>query len=304
MKAERLSFSAGVKRELCRAAIPKKCCAQAEAYGVLLFCNHFSARRVRIVTESEPFARRLPILFRKAFGVEFDRRPDWESDGKRIFGIDTPDKLTGIGGAVGYDGGQAVALDLNFAVLEEDCCRISFCRGAFLAGGAVSDPMRGYHLELATSHFKVSRQLPALLRELGFAGRETLRKSNYIHYFKQSEAIEDFLTSIGAPVSAMEVMNAKVERALRGGVNRRVNCETANVDKTVEAAAGQVAAIGRLSATQGLDALPAPLAEAARLRLEHPELTIRELADLCAPPVTKSCFNHRLRRLVALAGEE
>lgn len=299
-----MSFSAGVKRELCRAAVNRKCCAQAEAYGVLLFSNRFSGSLVRIVTESEAFARRLPTLFWKAFGVEFDKRPEPETAGKRIFGIDTPEKLAAIGHAVGYDGGQAVALDLNFAVLEDDCCRLSFCRGAFLAGGAVTEPIRGYHLELATSHYKVSRQLPALLHELGFASRETVRKSNYINYFKQSEMIEDFLTSVGAPLAAMEVMNAKAERNLRGGVNRRVNCETANVDKTVEAAMSQAAAIGRLAATKGLDSLPAQLQEAARLRVANPAHTIRELAELCEVPVTKSCFNHRLRRLMELAGGE
>ncbi|MFQ9411399.1 MAG: DNA-binding protein WhiA [Evtepia gabavorous] len=127
---------------------------------------------------------------------------------------------------------------INFGMLEETHCRLSFLRGAFLAGGSVTDPQKGYHLELATTHLRVSRELDTLLLELGYAPKETTRKANYITYFKQSEAIEDLLTAIGAPVSAMELMNAKAEKLLRNGVNRRVNCEAANVDKTVDAALG------------------------------------------------------------------
>lgn len=295
-----MSFSAQIKRELCKASLNKKCCAQAEAYGVLLFCSGFRSSGIRIVTESEDFASRLPLLFKKAFQVEFDQIPENKS-GKRTFLITQPQKIRLIGETFGHDLDETVALHINFAVLEEEHCRTAFFRGAFLAGGSVTDPEKGYHLELTTSHFNVSREMPALLRESGFEPKSAQRKANYITYFKQSEAIEDFLTGIGAAVAAMEIMNAKVEKHLRGSVNRRVNCESANLDKTVDAAMGQIEAIRTLEERGLLDELPEKLKQTAILRRENPELTLSELAALCQPPITKSALNHRLRKLMALA---
>ena len=286
-----MSFSGAVKEELCRAGLNRRCCAQAEAYGVLLYCNTFNGGEARVVTESGPFAQRLPALFKKAFRLDFDRLP--EGEGKRIFTLSGPDKLEAVRRSFGLDPG-AVALHVNFAVLEEDCCRAAFLRGAFLAGGSVSDPQKSYHLELSTSHHSVSREVLALMRELGLEAKSSQRKGNMVLYFKQSDRIEDFLTCIGAPVSAMEVMNAKLEKDLRGKVNRRVNCDAANLDKAVEAALAQVEAIRRLLT------LPDKLQEAARLRLAHPEDTLSQLAEQCDPPATKSALNHRLRKLVEL----
>ena len=190
---------------------------------------------------------------------------------------------------------------INFGLLEETHCRQAFLRGAFLSGGSVTDPQKGYHLELATTHRSVSRELTALLLEMGYSPKEATRKANYITYFKQSEAIEDLLTAIGAPVSAMELMNAKAEKLLRNGVNRRVNCEAANVDKTVDAALEQRRAIQVLRQAGVLDTLSPKLREAAQLREENPELSLSQLADLCDPPVTKSSLSHRLRKLIALS---
>jgi DNA-binding protein WhiA len=197
-----------------------------------------------------------------------------------------------------------VAHHINYALLEEQCDRISFLRGAFLSGGSATDPGKGYHLELSTSHYSVSRELGALMRELGFEPKETTRKANYVTYFKSSAVIEDFLTTLGAPIQAMQIMEAKVEKQLRGGVNRRVNCDAANLDKTVEAAMEVIHAIQRLEERAMMDSLPEKLKEAALLRKENPEATLSELAAMCVPPVTKSAFNHRLKKLLSLAGEE
>lgn len=299
-----MSFAADVKTELCRIGLNRKCCAQAEAYGVLLFCNQFSDQ-VRIVTENDSLAARLPVLFKKAFRIDFDRLPEPEGAGKRVFGITDPEKMRTIRDAYGIDAKNMLAHHINFAVLEESCCRLAFLRGAFLAGGSVTDPGKGYHLELATSHFNVSREAHALMQECGFAPKQVTRKANYIAYFKQSEAIEDFLTGVGAPISAMEIMNAKVEKTLRGSVNRRVNCDAANLDKAVEAAQSQLEAIRNLEQSGVLDTLPDKLKETARLRIDHPEDTLAQLADRCDPPVTKSAMNHRLRKLMELGrGEE
>ena len=295
-----MSFSSQVKGELCRSALSRRCCAQAEAYGVLLYCGQFDARQVRITTESPDFAARLPQLFRKAFRMDFDRLPG-EGSAKRVFSITAADKLSALGEAFGYHPAQTLAHHINFAVLEEDHCRVAFLRGAFLAGGSVTDPAKRYHLELATPHRSVSRELRALMQEAGFDPRESRRKANYITYFKQSEAIEEFLTAIGAPVSAMELMNAKVEKDLRGSVNRRVNCDAANLDKAVEAAQKQIEAIYRLEERGMLEELPDKLKEAVDLRVAHPELTLAQLAELCDPPVSKPAFSNRLRKLMALA---
>jgi len=295
-----LSFSAEVKQELCRQGLSRLCCAQAEAYGVLLYCHTFHSREVRIITESPHFKARLPLLFQRAFGAGFDEAPP-AGEGKGAFLIRDRDKLRRIFDVFGHEMDCAPSIHINFAAVEEDCCRLSLFRGAFLAGGSVTDPKKGYHLELATSHYHVGRELPVLLREAGFEAKEVRRKSNYVAYFKHSEHIEDFLTAIGAPVSAMELMNSKLERDLRGSVNRRVNCDSANLDKTVAAAQRQCAAIRRLEREGRLGGLSEALRETARLRLESPELTLAQLAGQFDPPISKSALNHRLRKLTELA---
>lgn len=295
-----MAFSADVKGELCRSHISRRCCAQAEAYGILLFCGAFHNRQARIVTECGALKERLPVLFRKAFKVSFDQLPE-EGEGKGAFLIEDPAKLRAIFDAFDLEWDASVSLHINLARLEEEHCRTAFLRGAFLAGGSVTDPMKGYHLELATSHYHVGRELPALLREAGFEPKETDRKGNRVVYFKQSDHIEDFLTFLGAPVSAMAVMNAKLERDLQGRVNRQVNCDSANLDKTVAAAREQLAAIERLRESGRLDALPDKLQEAARLRIENPELNLAQLGALCGPPVSKSAFSHRIHKLMELA---
>jgi len=297
-----MSFSSETKSELCRGGITRKCCAQAEAYGILLFCNSFRRQEIRVVTESLAFSRRLPLLFEKAFQVEFDQLPH-EQAGKQIYVIDHPEKLRTIFNIFGYDPEISLAHHINFGILEEEHCRTAFFRGGFLAGGSATAPEKGYHLELVTSHYNVSRELQPLLRESGFRPKETVRNSNYITYFKHSEFIEDFLTAIGAPLAAMHVMNAKLEKNLRGSVNRRVNCDAANLDKVVAAAGEQIEAIRSLEAACGLDSLPDKLRETASLRMEYPELTLSQLAELSDPPVTKSCLNHRLRKLLELSRE-
>lgn len=300
-----MTFSAAAKEELCRQQVHRKCCAQAEAYGILLFCNSFTAKEIKIVTESPALSLRLPPLFWKAFRIDFDIYPEVLGEpGKQVFGICEPEKLRTIWETYGYEPDTSVSHHINYAVLEESCDRVSFVRGAFLAGGSVTDPEKSYHLELSTSHYSVSRELSALLGEMGFSPKETVRKANYITYFKASSAIEDFLTTVGAPVQAMEIMNAKAEKQLRGGVNRRVNCDAANLGKAVDAAIEQLEAIRRVEERIGVEHLPDKLQEAARLRATNPELTLSELASLCDPPVTKSAFNHRLRKLMQLAEEE
>ena len=296
-----MSFSSDAKAELCRAKVDKKCCAIAESYGVLLYCNTFTPREIRIITASDAFAARLPRLFRRAFSVAFDVLPGEEARGKRSFLIRDRDKIEKIFAAFGAETDATLSHHVNFGVIEEECDRVSFLRGAFLAGGSVTDPEKRYHLELATPHHAVSRESYSVLLELGFAARETQRGGNHLLYFKQADVIADFFTALGAPTTAMGVMTAKVEKEMRNTITRQINCDSANADKVVSAAQEQLDAIRRIARELGLDALSEPLRDAALLRITNPAASLADLAQLSYPKVTKSCLNHRLKKLMELA---
>ncbi|MGM9564286.1 MAG: DNA-binding protein WhiA [Faecousia sp.] len=298
-----MSFSANVKSELCRPEVEKGCCALAEAMGALLYANTFSADAIRIVTESRDLGLRLPRLFRKGLGVSFDLLPEEGGSGKLTYTITDREKIRQVFSACGFSAETSVSLHVNFALLEKDCCRRAFLRGAFLAGGSVTDPEKRYHLELSTTHWKVSRETGTLLLEMELPAKETERKGSSVLYYKQSEAIEDFLTVIGAPVSAMAVMEAKIEKDWRNEANRKTNCDAANVDKAVAAAQEQLAAIRKLETRGVLQTQPEKLRQTAALRREYPETTLSELAELHEPPISKSAVNHRMRKLLSLAAE-
>ncbi len=299
-----MSFAYDVKAELCKAPLSRGCCAVAEGCGVLLYASAFSAGEVRIVTENDEFAARLPRLFQKAFGVKFDELPEEKKGGKLVLRITREDKLDAIWRALGYDRRAHFALHLNFALLEEECCRAAFLRGAFLSGGSVTDPQKRYHLELATSHVQAGREVEALLRDMGFEPKNVMRQGSFVTYFKSSEHIADLLTLIGAPGRALEIVSAKIEKEMRNTVNRRVNCDAANLDKTVMAAYEQVEAFTRLTESGAIGELPVKLQEVAVARLLQPELTLSELAATFDPPLTKSCLNHRIRKLMEIARRE
>ncbi|MBR5490956.1 MAG: DNA-binding protein WhiA [Oscillospiraceae bacterium] len=294
-----MSFSGNVKAELCRAGLQRNCCAQAEAYGILLYANTFSATEIKIITGSEEFAQHLPRLWRKAFGFGFDIVPPEDNKGKFIYIINDSGKINAIFEKYGYEASSTLAHHINLGVLEDECCRTSFIRGAFLAGGSITDPEKRYHLELVTDHMNVSRETYSMLLEMGFEPHDTTRAGHYITYFKQSEAIEDFFTTIGAANAAMEIMEAKIEKGMRNSINRKVNCDSANADKIVSAAAAQLDKIRYLDREVGLDNLPMDLQEVAFLRIANPEASLSDLAMLSDPPVSKSGINHRLRKLMA-----
>ncbi len=297
-----MSFSEEVKNELCRDGLSRSCCALAEGAGVLLHCNAFTPREIRVITECEAFAIRLPALFRRAFDVKFDRMPT-ALEQKFIFQLRDRRKLDRIVDALGFDSRQNPVLHVNFGLLEEDCCRAAFLRGAFLSGGSVTDPEKGYHLELSSSHLQASRELAALLTDMGRPPRQLTRGGYRVTYFKNADGIEELLTLMGAPLSAMKLMNTRLEKELRNGVNRRVNCESANLDKAVDAAQEQLSAIRRLYERGQVETLSDALKETVVLREMYPELTLSQLAQEFDPPITKSCLAHRLRKLVELGRE-
>lgn len=298
-----MSFSSDVKKELCRGEVTRTCCAVAECYGALHYCNTFRPNEIKFVTASREFTARLPKLFKKAFGLEFDRIADGGEGGKGVLQITDREKLVKIFDTFGAEIDNTPVHHVNFAMLEEPCCRVSFLRGAFLAGGSVTDPEKRYHLEFVTSHYNVSRETYALLLELGFEPKETTRSGNQVLYFKKADGISDLLSTMGATNAGMGILNAKIEKSVSNTINRKLNCDFANADKVVAAAQEQLNAIKKLEQTYGIFELPEPLMEAAMLRIANPDVSLADLALLSDPPVTKSCLNHRMKKLVALAAK-
>lgn len=300
-----VSFSANAKAEICRSLPQKKCCAVSQCFGVLLFCNSFSADGIKIITESQEFAQILPKLFKKAFGFSFDVQPGEDTVGKRSFQITDPAKLLLIMRSYGFDPQDTLSLHINLPVVEEDCCKQAFLRGAFLAGGSVTDPDKGYHLELSTTHHSVAKESCALVQEvMPFIPKTAARGGGRVLYLKQIEQIEDFLTYLGAHVAAMGIMEARLEKELNNKVNRRCNCDDANTSKVVEAAQEQLAAI-RLLRKKGLfEQLPEKMQQAAIAREQNPESSLTELAAMMEPPITKPAMNNRLKKLMQAAKEK
>ena len=299
-----LSFSASAKAEICRNMPTKHCCALAECFGILLFCNSFHAGNIRIITESREFAALLPKLFKKAFQMDFDVQPKADCKGKLNFQITDPDKISDIMEWYGFDPEDTLSMHINLAVIEEECCKTAFLRGAFLAGGSVTDPSKGYHMELNTTHQSVAREGFSLFQEaVGFAPKSAARGGGQVLYLKQSDLISDYLTFLGAPVAAMGIMEAKLEKELNNNVNRRCNCDDANISKVVEAAQEQLNAIRVLYDRGMFEQMPAKLKQAAIAREKHPEASLTELAAMMEPPITKPAMNHRLKKLVQIAQE-
>lgn len=296
-----MSFSADTKSELCRTPLSRACCMGAEAYGILLYANTFSDREIRIITASGALATRLPKLFARVFDLAFDVLPPENAGGKRSFRITSGEKIQKIFAHYGQE--PSLNHHINFGVLENDCCRASFLRGAFLAGGSVTDPDKRYHLELMCSHRSVLGESTALFQELGFEPRTSHRSGGDLLYFKQSDTISDVLTAIGAPLSGMALQQSKVAKDMRNVVNRRVNCDSANADRIVIAAQEQLDMIRRIDTEIGLSLLPETLQDTAMLRIANPESSLSELSALSFPPVSKSCLSHRMKKLMSYLDE-
>lgn len=298
------SFSGNVKAELCRSFPQKHCCALSECFGILLFCNSFSADGIRIITESREFAHILPKLFRKAFSVTFDVLPEDEISPKQTFQITDKKKLSVIMRDYGFDPDDTLSLHINLPVVEDECCKTAFFRGAFLAGGSVTDPAKAYHMEFATNHRSVAREAYTFLHEvLGFYPKCTQRAGGQVLYLKNSELISDCLTFLGAPISAMGIMEARLEKELNNKVNRRCNCDEANTSKVVEAAQEQLSAIRILRQRGVVNTLPAKLMQALIAREQNPDASLTELSTMMDPPISKPAMNHRLKKLVQMSKE-
>ena len=282
----------------------RHCCALAECFGILLFCNSFQSDGIKIITESREFAYILPKLFKKAFDLPFDSYPSLASPGKLVFQIWEESKIARIMEAFGFSAEDTLSLHVNYPVVEEECCKAAFLRGAFLAGGSVTDPEKGYHMELSTTHQSVARETNLLLREtMSFAPKMAKRGGGQVLYLKQSEQISDLLTYLGAPVAAMGIMETRLEKELNNKVNRRCNCDDANTSKVVEAAQEQLAAIRILREAGVVEKLPEKIKQAALARENNPSASLSELAAMMEPAITKPAMNNRMKKLVQLAKE-
>lgn len=200
---------------------------------------------------------------------------------------------------IAYDGLEAV----RHVLVQSSCCKRAYIRGAFLAAGSVSDPEKSYHFEIVCETEAKACQLQEMIAGFGIGAKITRRKKNFVVYVKEGSQIVDLLNVMEAHTALMDFENVRILKEMRNSVNRQVNCETANLGKTISAAVKQIEDIRYIQKTMGFEKLPRNLAEMAEVRLEQPEATLKELGEMLNPPVGKSGVNHRLRKLSVLAEE-
>lgn len=309
-----VSFSSKAKNELCRLVKDKDCCCMAELSGIICFAgiikNSSTENYLKINTENASVARRIFNLIKWSFGVHTTVRIKRNKSSKHmnsysLFIMDSGNLNRILKGLklLNTDQGYKNLLSFRIApnITASECCTKAFIRGAFLGGGSITDPEKTYHLEFVTHHYLLSKDLCNLLNQFNLQAKTILRKSNYVIYFKGSENIVDILNIIGAHKSLMELENIRIIKEMRNNVNRVVNCETANLEKTVKASLKQIYSIEFIQNTLGLNKLPKSLQEIAKLRLEFKEASLKELGEMLHPPIGKSGVNHRLRKLQAIA---
>lgn len=297
-----MSFSSELKQELCAVENKRDCCLKAECYGIWLFSKCFSLRDAAFVTENGRVARRMAALAAEAAGVIAELSFAVSRRKKQAYRVTLPDELSRhmLLETFGHTGKEPSAR-INRGVLENECCAQAFLRGAFLVCGSVTDPHSEYHLEFLTQYRNLSHDLSTLLGEIDsffIQPSVTARKGSSLVYLKDSGQIENLLTYLGAPLGSMELMQVKMYKEAKNDINRKTNFETANMDKTYSASARQTAAIAVINDTVGLSALPEELQELAALRLNNPEMTLRELSQRLA--LSRSGVNHRLQRILEL----
>lgn len=305
-----MSFAHEVKKELSKAAHTSRNTELSECYGMLLFSRHFSASETTLKTESIHVAEKYTELLTKLFSPVIEKQSTLRASKKfinlHVVSLVIPEESEKIFSVFGHSS-KSPSLRLNRANIDDDMCRASFLRGAFMACGSVNDPEKNYHLEFCSQYKNLSNDLCTLLEEIDecrLTPKVVLRSGAYVVYLKDSEQITDLLTYMGAPNSAMDIMNAKAYKEMRNIANRRTNSELANIAKTASASARQLAAIEKLDNTIGLSSLPPQLYEIALLRQQNPELSLRDLGEMLNPPISRSGVNHRLMKLVELADEE
>lgn len=308
-----MSFSGDVKEELSRQWNTARHCQIAELTALISMCgsiviNSYGRYSVKIHSENLAVARKCFTLITKTFNIETDiaiRRNILKESVSYAVIIKRHQDALRILQATKLIEEQRAGFEevriVNPLVVQQTCCRRSFIRGAFLAAGSMSDPNKSYHFEIVCASEKMAIQIRELICGLSMDAKMVLRKKSYVVYLKEGSQIVDTLNIMEAHVSLMKLENVRILKEMRNTVNRKVNCETANINKTVSAAVKQAEDITYLRDTIGFEKLSEGLEEVALARLSHPDATLKELGEYLSPPVGKSGVNHRLRKLSELA---
>jgi len=309
-----LSFSAEIKNELARVDIDKKCCMLAEIAGFIRMCGtvKFSGGGrldLKLATENPAIARLFVKRIKSYFGVGTDLQIGQSSLLKSghvyELSIGSQEGAEQILRETGIlrvkEGCNYFPDDISSDLVKTKCCRRSYLRGAFMGAGTISDPEKAYHLELVCNSEKLAGDLKRTINSFGLKSKTVVRRNSHIVYLKEGEQISDFLAVLGAHSHLLEFENVRIVKELRNKTNRIVNCENANLDKTINSAARQIADIKLIDSIRGINTLPDKLREAALLRLQNPEASLTELAEMSDPPLKKSGINHRFRKIEEIA---
>lgn len=306
-----MSFSGDIKEELSGLSSGGRHCRLAETAAILSLCGKIvitenNRHCVKIQTENLPVARKYFTLLRKAFNIKAEVAVRKSREVRYYSVMVRKDReavrLLRDTCLMDEDGNIYECMSpIHNQLLKQNCCRRAFIRGAFLAAGSVSDPKKSYHFEIVCASLENAAQLRDLLVQMEIDAKTVVRKRHHVVYVKEGSQIVELLGLMGAHVSLMELENVRIMKEMRNSVNRKVNCETANLNKTVSAAVRQLEDIRYLQETMGLHELTEGLEEIARLRLEHPDASLKELGEMLSPKVGKSGVNHRLRKLCLMA---
>ena len=280
---------------------------RAECYGFLLFAKIFSHDKIVFNTENPYTAARFMDLMAIEFSAITEKKTalTGKKDGQRLFTLSVPlsSDCERIFSELGHSR-QSISLRINRANIEDEASVSAFLRGVFLCCGSVSDPKRDYHLEFSVPYNNLCSDLCRVISEVSSRGKEPrrlVRKGAFVAYIKDSEEIADLLAFIGAPIASMSLMQEKILKSIRNDVNRKMNSEMANINKTAKASAVQLEAIEKIKRLRGLDSLPDDLKSIAQLRLENPEHSLRDLGEMLLPPISRSGANHRMKRILEIA---
>ncbi|MBO8464228.1 MAG: DNA-binding protein WhiA [Firmicutes bacterium] len=311
-----MSFSSEVKEEIARIISPARHCQIAEIAAIISLCgrvqiSEFDTYKLLIQTENAGVARKYYSLLKKAFQITasiiIKRNLYLKKSHTYLVKIDDHEQAVKVLQAIKlmdpYGQIQEEFSQITHFVLQRDCCKRAFIRGAFLASGSISDPEKNYHFEIVCTNEEKAKQLQEIMNTFHLDAKIVLRKKYYVVYIKEGARLVDILNVMEAHVALMKLENVRILKDMRNSVNRRVNCETANINKTVSAAMKQVEDIKYIQDTIGFSELSEGLAEIAKLRLSQPEATLKELGSMLNPPVGKSGVNHRLRKLSNIADD-
>ncbi|MBO5278827.1 MAG: DNA-binding protein WhiA [Lachnospiraceae bacterium] len=309
-----MSFSSEVKDELSRQMSQARHCQIAEAAAIISLCGRILISSddkycIKVHTENIAVARKYFTLLRETFRVntEISIRQNAYLKKSRTYTVTIPDhedSMRVLQATRLIDEHQEIGENLSVVgnlVVQQSCCKRAFIRGAFLATGSISDPEKSYHFEIVCATMPKAEQLRDIIAAFDIEAKIIQRKKYYVVYIKEGSQIVDILNVMEAHVALMNLENVRILKEMRNSVNRKVNCETANINKTVSAAVKQLEDIMYIRDTVGLGTLPEGLEEIALKRLEQPEATLKELGIMLNPPVGKSGVNHRLRKLSLIA---